>query len=63
MHAQRTMLNYGSIYMYFRQLLYQHAGKLHERFFDKDEKVRLGVVKVVCDAADENFTSVPKLVS
>ena len=34
--------------------------KLHERFYDKEERVRLEVVKAVCDVAAENFEVVRK---
>ena len=36
--------------------------KLHERFYDKEEKVRLEVVKAVCEAAADDFDSIPDMV-
>ena len=35
---------------------------LHERFYDREERVRLEVVKAVCEAAADNFEAVPKQV-
>lgn len=37
--------------------------KLHDRFYDKEERVRMEVVKSVCEVAAENFDAVPKIVS
>ncbi len=37
--------------------------KLHDRFYDKEERVRMEVVKSVCEVAAENFEVVPKIVS
>ena len=36
--------------------------RLHERFYDREERVRLEVVKAVCEAAADNFDAVPKQV-
>lgn len=36
--------------------------KLHERFYDKEEKVRLEVVKAVCEAASDDFDCIPEMV-
>ncbi len=36
--------------------------KLHERFYDREERVRMEVVKVVCEVANLNFEAVPKTV-
>lgn len=38
------------------------AVRLLERFHDKEERVRMEVVKAVCDTAAENFEAVPKKV-
>ena len=35
---------------------------LHERFHDKEEKVRLEVVRAVCEAAAESIKIVPQMV-
>ena len=37
--------------------------RLHERFYDREERVRLEVVKAVCEAAADSFDAVPKQVS
>ena len=37
--------------------------RLHERFYDREERVRMEVVKAVCEAAADNFDAVPKQVS
>lgn len=37
--------------------------QLHDRFHDRDDKVRLEVVKAVCEAAADNLKAVPQLVS
>ena len=37
--------------------------KLHDRFYDREERVRIEVVKAVCAAASENFEAIPKIVS
>ena len=39
------------------------AVKLHDRFYDKEERVRMEVVKTVCEVAAENFDAIPKAVS
>ena len=36
--------------------------KLHDRFYDKEERVRMEVVKAVCEVAAENFEIIPKIV-
>lgn len=36
--------------------------KLHDRFYDREERVRMEVVKTVCEAAAENFDAIPKTV-
>lgn len=36
--------------------------KLHDRFYDKEEKVRTAVVKTVCEVAGENLDALPKTV-
>lgn len=37
--------------------------RLHERFYDREERVRLEVVKAVCEAATDNFDTIPQQVS
>ena len=39
------------------------AGKLHERWYDREDKVRLEVVRAVCEAAADNIQAVPQMVS
>ena len=36
--------------------------KLHDRFYDREERVRMEVVKSVCEVAAENFEAIPKIV-
>lgn len=38
------------------------AEKLQDRFYDREERVRMEVVKMVCETAAENFDAVPKTV-
>lgn len=49
--------------VYHAHLAGEVAQHLHERFHDKDEKVRMESVKVVSEAAADNSKSVPKMVS
>lgn len=36
--------------------------KLHDRFYDKEERVRMEVVKAVCAVGTDNFEAIPKIV-
>jgi len=38
---------------------HSHTAKLLERFYDKEEKVRMEVVKAISEAASDNMQSVP----
>lgn len=37
-----------------------YVGKLKERILDKDEKVRMGVVKVILETAQESMKLLPQ---
>lgn len=45
-----------------RVMAVHFVAKLHIRFYDKEERVRMEVVKAVCEAAAQNFELVPKMV-
>lgn len=49
--------------VYHPHLAAEVAQHLHDRFHDKDEKVRMESVKVVSEAAADNSKAVPKAVS
>ena len=49
--------------VYHPHLVTEVAQHLHERFHDKDERVRMESVKVVSEAAADSLTSVPQSVS
>lgn len=49
--------------VYHSHLSEDAAQQLHDRFYDREERVRLEVVKTVCEAAADNFDAVPKQVS
>ena len=48
--------------MYIMPCLDAFSAKLHERFHDPEESVRLEVVHAVCEAAADSLEAVPKMV-
>ena len=49
--------------VYHPHLVTEVQQHLHERFHDRDDKVRMESVKVVSEAAADNLTAVPQTVS
>lgn len=47
--------------VYHPHLAEDTAGKLHERWYDREDKVRLEVVRAVCEAAADNIQAVPQM--
>ena len=56
-------VRYSKYFLVYHSHLREDATlRLHERFYDREERVRLEVVKAVCEAAADNFDAVPKQV-
>lgn len=47
--------------LYHPHLVEAVASVLHDRFYDKEERVRMEVIKAMCEVASENFEAVPKI--
>lgn len=56
-------VRYSKYFLVYHPHLTEDATmRLHERFYDREERVRLEVVKAVCETAADNFDAVPKQV-